>query len=300
MATTQWNESNIPDQTGKVVIITGATSGLGKQAAKVLTAKNAKVIMAVRNMEKGHNVLRELTKGYPNHTTSVMKVDLSSLQSIEKFAAAFKAQYNQLDVLINNAGIMACPFATTEDGFEIQMGTNHLGHFALVGHLMDVLKSTPGSRLVVTSSIAHKMTKGIEFNDINWEKRKYKTNTAYADSKLANVYFAYELVNRYKTDPEAPRVTIAHPGWTSTDLQRHMGLARLLNPIFSQQADMGVLPTLRAAFDETARNKDFFGPKGALEFKGYPVKVNANKLAQLEEPARKLWDISEQLTGVKY
>ncbi|WP_430815345.1 oxidoreductase [Carboxylicivirga sp. RSCT41] len=300
MATTQWNENNIPDQSGKVVIITGATSGLGKQAAKVLSAKNATVIMAVRNMEKGHNVLQEITKAYPTNKTVVMKMDLSSLQSVERFAQTFKERYDRLDVLINNAGIMACPFATTEDGFEIQMGTNHLGHFALVGHLMDVLKSTAQSRIVVTSSIAHKMTNGIELNDINWEKRKYKTNRAYSDSKLANVYFAYEMVNRYKNDHRAPRVTLAHPGWTSTDLQRHSSFASLLNPIFSQQADMGVLPTLRAAFDDAALNKDFFGPKGTLEFKGYPVKVKTSKVAQLEEPAKKLWDLSEQLTGVRY
>ncbi|MCG8580994.1 MAG: oxidoreductase [Bacteroidales bacterium] len=300
MATTQWNENNIPDQSGKVVIITGATSGLGKQAAKVLSAKNATVIMAVRNMEKGHNVLHEITKAYPNNNTSVMKMDLSSLKSVEQFAKSFKDKYNRLDVLINNAGIMACPFATTEDGFEIQMGTNHLGHFALAGHLMDVLKNTPQSRVVVTSSIAHKMTNGIELNDINWEKRKYKTTRAYSDSKLANVYFAYEMVNRYRHDESAPRVTLAHPGWTSTDLQRHSGFASLLNPIFSQQADMGVLPTLRAAFDDKAENRDFFGPKGMLEFKGYPVKVQTSKIAQLEEPARKLWDLSEQLTGVRY
>jgi NAD(P)-dependent dehydrogenase (short-subunit alcohol dehydrogenase family) len=194
---------------------------------------------------------------------------------------------------------MMCPYSKTKDGFEIQMGVNHLGHFALTGLLMPLLKSTNGSRIVATSSMAHK-SGDINFDDINWESRKYKTTSAYSDSKLANLYFMYELVDRLKSDEMAPMVTCSHPGWTKTELNRHSGIASFIGNIVAQKVAMGTLPTLRAATDEQANSGDYFGPNGMMEMRGYPVLVPSNELSHSEENAKRLWTLSEELTGIKY
>jgi NAD(P)-dependent dehydrogenase (short-subunit alcohol dehydrogenase family) len=295
----KWNTTNIADQSNRVMIVTGATSGLGKEATKILAAKHARIIMAVRNTEKGEAVAAEFKKANPDAKIDVRQLDLGSLTSVQSFADGMNASYDRLDVLINNAGVMACPFSKTEDKFEIQMGTNHFGHFALTGLLMPLLKKTKGSRIVATSSIAHKQG-NINFDDINWEKRNYVTNRAYSDSKLANLYFTYELVRKLKDDPNAPIVTAAHPGWTSTDLQRHSLLFRVLNPIFSQGVADGVLPTLRAAIDDQAKPGDYYGPSGFMEATGSPVIVKGNKMAHNETNAKRLWDLSEEMTDVKF
>ncbi len=299
MSKSKWNNNNIPDQKGKVAIITGATSGLGKEATNVLASKDATVVMAVRNTQKGESVAREINKTYPNSKIDVRKLDLNSLSSVKSFADEIIASYTQLDILINNAGVMACPFSKTEDGLEIQMGVNHLGHFALTGYLLPLLKKTKASRIVATSSMAHRQG-NINFDDINWETRKYATAKAYGDSKLANLYFAYELARKLKGDPDAPIVTAAHPGWTTTELQRHSLIFRMLNPVFSQTVENGVLPTLRAAIDENAQPGDYFGPSGFMEMKGSPIVVKSNEMSQNEANAKRLWDLSEQLTGVKF
>lgn len=294
-----WCAKDIPDQKGRIVIITGATSGLGKEAARVLAGKNATVVMAVRNISKGKTVIDEIINEYKDADITVSELDLTSLASIKDFAERIINSYNRLEILINNAGIMMCPYSKTQDGFEIQMGTNHLGHFALTGHLMPLLIKTDNSRIVATSSVAHNLG-NIDFADFNWEKRKYKTSRAYGDSKLANLYFAYEIARKLKDKGNNPKVTIAHPGWTNTDLQRHSGFFSFLNPVFGQGIEKGILPTLRAAIDPEANSGDYFGPDGFFELQGYPVKVNSNKRSHNEETARKLWEISEQLTGVKY
>ena len=299
MTNIKWNTNNIADQNNRVVIITGATSGLGKEATKILAGKNAIVIMAVRNAEKGERVAAEFKKASPNAKIDVRKLDLSSLSSVKSFAEGINTSYDRLDILINNAGVMACPFSKTEDDFEIQMGTNHLGHFALTGLLMPLLKKTKASRIVATSSIAHRQG-DINFEDINWAKRKYVTGKAYGDSKLANLYFAYELARKLKDDPSAPMVTAAHPGWTSTDLQRHSLMFRILNPIFSQNVDQGVLPTLRAATDENAKPGDYYGPSGFMEAKGSPIVVKSNEMSHNENNAKRLWDLSEKMTGIQF
>lgn len=299
MAKSQWDNSNIPNQEGKIVIITGATSGLGKQATKVLAEKGATVIMAVRNIEKGKKVVQEIKQAHPAATIEVRKLDLGSLKSVRDFSDGFNTNYDRLDILINNAGVMACPFSKTEDGFEIQMGVNHLGHFALTGLLMPLLKKTNNSRIVATSSAAHYQG-NINFDDLNWENRKYRTTQAYSDSKIANLYFTYELARKFEGDANAPLVTVAHPGWTSTELQRHAGMFKALNPIFSQNVEMGTLPTLRAAIDETAKQGDYYGPKGFMEMKGYPKVVKSNKRSHDKAKAKKLWELSEQMTGVNY
>ena len=299
MASSKWDIEQIPDQSGKVIIVTGATSGLGKQATQVLAGKNATVIMAVRNTEKAAGVRQAFLKANPNAKIEIAQLDLSNLQSVEAFAADFNKQYDRLDVLINNAGVMMCPYSKTADGFEIQMGTNHFGHFALTGHLMPKLRATAGSRVVATSSMAH-IGGNIDFQDINWENRDYNTSRAYGDSKIANLYFTYEFARKYKDDPQAPRITAAHPGWTTTELQRHAGNMNFLNRFFGQDVSMGVLPTLRAAYDPEAQAGDYFGPKGFMEMGGHPKKVRSNKRSQDQAIAEKLWTVSEEMTGVKY
>ena len=299
MSNSKWNNKDVPDQTNRIIIVTGATSGLGKQATQVLLQKNATVIMAVRNIKKAQKITREFANDIPKNKIDIRELDLNNLSSIKNFVKGVTADYKTLDVLINNAGIMMCPYSKTLDGFEIQMGTNHLGHFALTGLLMPLLKSTKDSRIVATSSMAHKQG-NIDFKDLNWEKRDYKTTKAYSDSKLANLYFAYELKRRFKNDTDAPKVTIAHPGWTKTELDRHSGLAKFLGNLVAQTVEMGTLPSLRAATDLTAQSGDYFGPKGMMEMRGYPVKVKSTDLSHELEPAKKLWDLSEQLTGIKY
>lgn len=299
MSNKKWDVQNIPDQSDKVIVITGASSGLGKEAARVLAGKNATVIMAVRNVKKGEVVASEILTEYPLSKVHVHQLDLGNLKSIKAFSENLSQSYDRLDILINNAGVMACPFSTTEDGFEIQMGTNHLGHFALTGHLIPLLKSTKNARLVVTSSVAHRQG-DIDFNDINWGKRYYKTGKAYGDSKLANLYFAYELAKRQSEGTEYPIVTIAHPGWTKTELDRHSGLFKFLGNIVAQTVEMGTLPSLRAATDVKAKTGDYFGPSRLMELRGHPVLVQSNKLSHDADKTNKLWSASEELTGVHY
>ena len=299
MSKSSWTANNIPNQIGKTIIITGASSGLGKEATKVLAEKNARVIMAVRNTEKAQLVANQISVELPGALVEIRELDLGSLNSIKAFADGIIKDYPALDILINNAGVMMCPYSKTKDGFEIQMGTNHLGHFALTGLLMPLLKSTPGARIVATSSIAHK-TGNINFADLNWESRKYNTNKAYSDSKLANLYFMYELVDRLKSDENAPLVTCAHPGWTKTELDRHSGIASVLGNFVGQKVDIGTLPTLRAAAGIKANSGDYYGPTRLMEMRGYPELVKSNVLSHNKKNATLLWDLSEKLTGVKY
>lgn len=299
MSNSKWNSSKIPNQKGKVVIITGATSGLGKEATKVMAGKEATVVMAVRNTKKAAGVVQEIKKTFPNATIDVRQLDLSSLKSVQGFAEEVNGAYDRLDLLINNAGVMACPYSKTEDGFEIQMGVNHLGHFALTGRLMPLLKKTKVSRIVATASVAHR-SGDINFEDINWETRDYKTNKAYGDSKLANLYFAYELARKLEGAPDAPMVVSSHPGWTKTELDRHSGLIQFFGNIVAQTVEMGTLPTLRAAVDEQAQMGNYYGPARLFEMRGHPVVVKSNERSHDKTKAKRLWEMSEQMTGVQY
>jgi len=299
MAKSNWNANNIPSQSGKVIVITGATSGLGKEAARVLARKEGTVVLAIRNLKKGGKVIADIKGEVPNAHVEQIKLDLSSLASVESFVKEFQEKHDRLDILINNAGVMMCPYSKTEDGFEIQMGVNHLGHFALTGQLMPILKQTKGSRIVSTSSVAHKFG-NIDFSDLNWENRKYRTSRAYGDSKIANLYFMYEMKKRYEDDKDAPIITASHPGWTETELQRHTGSARFLNKFFAQDVQTGTLPTLRAAVDPEAKSGDYYGPYRFFEMWGNPIKVKSNKRSHDSDAARRLWELSEQMTGVQY
>jgi NAD(P)-dependent dehydrogenase (short-subunit alcohol dehydrogenase family) len=299
MLNKKWDSRDIPDQKKRSAIVTGASSGIGYETARVLAEKNAKVIIAVRNIQKGNAAAEKILSQHPKTDIDVMELDLASLKSVRKFADEFKKRYDQLDLLINNAGVMIPPYTKTADGFELQFGTNHLGHFALTGLLLDLIKAKPGSRIVNLASSAHKYGK-LDFNDLNWEKRRYKKMRAYGDSKIANLYFTYELQKRLEKNGGKTIVIASHPGWTATELQRYSRLISFLNNYFAQNIKMGALPTLYAAVGEDVKGSDYYGPSRLREMRGYSKKVESNKLSHNEEIAEKLWDVSEELTGVKF
>jgi NAD(P)-dependent dehydrogenase (short-subunit alcohol dehydrogenase family) len=298
MAQKKWDSTSIPDQKDRVAIITGSNTGIGYETARVLANKKATVIIAVRNLEKGNAAANQIRARHENTNVKVMALDLTNLKSVNDFATDFKNDYKRLDLLINNAGVMFPPYSKTADGFEIQLGTNHLGHFALTRHLLDLLMSTESSRIVNLSSTAHKWG-NINFEDIHWEKRKYKTRQAYYDSKIANLYFTYEMARKLNNN-NYPMVVASHPGWTTTELQRHSGFLNFMNNFFGQDMTMGALPTLYAAVESDVNSADYYGPSGFMEFRGYPKKVESNELSYNEEIAQRLWDISEELTKINY
>ncbi|MBX7220025.1 MAG: SDR family NAD(P)-dependent oxidoreductase [Blastocatellia bacterium] len=294
-----WTAELIPKQMGKVVIVTGSSSGIGYETARVLANQGAEVIIAVRNQEKGKRALQQILGQNPAADVKVMELDLANLASVEQFAVTFRKTFTRLDILINNAGVMIPPYEKTLNGFELQFGTNHLGHFALTGHLLEVLTSTKGARIVNVSSSAHRWGK-INFGDLTWEKRKYSPWKAYSDSKIANLYFTSELTRKLKENKLDLLTTAAHPGWTATDLQRHTGVVEFLNRFLAMDIAQGALPTLRAAIDTGVTGGEFFGPNGLFELWGFPIEVQPNQLSQDETIARQLWSISEELTGVKF
>jgi len=288
----------MPDQTGRVAVVTGANTGIGFETAAALAARNAKVIMACRNRQKAEDAMERIRQRTPGAELEFIELDLASLASVERFAETFRAGHDRLDLLINNAGVMIPPLSHTEDGFELQFGCNHLGHFALTGRLLSLLQATPESRVVNVSSMAHRRGT-MDFDNLNAEKG-YDRMPAYGQSKLANLLFTFELQRRLEAAGSSVVATAAHPGWTGTDLQRHSGLFRVLNHFFAQTPPMGALPTVRAAADPEARGGDYFGPKGMYEMRGYPIKVGTTPAAQDELDAGRLWEVSEKLTGVSF
>ena len=299
MRNKKWDTEDIPMQTGKTIIVTGSSSGIGYETALALAGKNAEVIIAVRNLNKGNDAAEKIKSGFKNSLVSVMELDLANLNSVRSFAGNFKKKYSNLDLLINNAGVMIPPYSKTADGFELQFGTNHLGHFALTGLLFDLLRKTGNSRIINVSSTAHKAG-NLNFEDLNWEKRKYKAWKAYGDSKISNLYFTYELQRKINNSGIKIITAASHPGWTATDLQRHSSLFEFLNPLFAQKPEMGALPTLYAAVAGDVTGGDYYGPSGWQEWRGFPKKVNSNALSHDEDIASKLWIVSEQLTGIKF
>lgn len=298
MAKERWTADNLPSQEGRVIIVTGSTSGIGFEAARQLAIKGATVIMAVRNEDKGRKAADEITRQGAS-SPDTMRLDLADLASVRSFADAFRRKYSRLDILINNAGVMIPPLSRTADDFELQIGTNHLGHFALTGLLFDMLKATNGSRIVTVSSVAHKQG-NINFDDLNWEKRPYKAWQAYGDSKIANLYFTFELARKCPDTSQCPIIAAAHPGWTATDLQRHSGMLSFLNNFLAQSIAMGALPTLYAAVEPHVHSGDYIGAGGIGEIWGYPRKVSSSKRSRDTSIAARLWTVSEQLTGVHF
>jgi NAD(P)-dependent dehydrogenase (short-subunit alcohol dehydrogenase family) len=299
MATSQWTAASIPDLSGKTAIVTGATSGIGLETARALANRNAAVILAVRSADKGARAAAMIQQSAPRARISVQALDLASLASVKAFAESICASESRLDLLVNNAGIMAPPYGKTEDGFELQFGTNHLGHFALTGRLTPLLHATQGARVVVVSSVAHR-NGHLDFSDLNWERRKFKAFQAYGDSKLANLLFAYEFARRLNQQGKPLCVTAAHPGWTASDLARHSSFVGILHATLSQNTEMGALPSLRAACDPDARSGDYYGPRGFAEMRGLPVKVKSNAASHDRALAERLWKVSEELTGVSF
>ncbi len=295
----KWTEKNIPNQSGKVAIVTGSNTGIGFEAAKMLAGNGAKVIMAVRTIQKGEEAAEKIRVKFADANVYVMELDLADLESVKSFADEFKKAFSQIDLLINNAGVMIPPYTKTKDGFELQLGTNHLGHFALTAQLLDILKQTENSRVVNVASLAH--TRGeLDFDDLNWENRSYSKWKAYGDSKLANLYFTYELQRKFEEYGFDTIAVAAHPGGTNTDLARHNFIFGLLGSIIGQSPEMGALPTVCAATDENIEGGDYTGPDGFGEFYGNPIKVDSNRLSKDEMIAKRLWKISEEMTGVKY
>ena len=294
-----WTFDDIPDQSGRTAIVTGANTGIGRETARMLVHKGADVVLACRNLEKGTAAVRDILDGRPRGSARVLVLDLSDLDSVAAFAEAFARACDRLDLLINNAGVMVPPFSHTRQRFELQFGTNHLGHFALTGRLLPLLRRAPASRVVVVSSGAQNLGR-IDFDDLNWERRRYRAWLAYGQSKLANTMFALELHRRLSAAGAHVRATAAHPGWTGTDLQRNTGLVRFLNPIFAMSPAEGALPTLRAATDPEAEGASYWGPSRFFEMNGPPAAARIPAHARDAAVAERLWEVSERLTGVSF
>jgi NAD(P)-dependent dehydrogenase (short-subunit alcohol dehydrogenase family) len=296
---TKWTTADIPDQTGRVAVVTGANTGLGYETASALAAKGARVVLAVRNVDKGKAAATLTSQRNPGASVAVQELDLTSLDSIRAAADQLRSDHESINLLINNAGVMMTPKSTTKDGFELQFGTNHLGHFALTNLLLDRVLAAPGSRIVTVSSQGHRFVRGIRFDDLQWE-RSYSRVGAYGQAKLANLLFTYELQRRLQgTNTIA---VAAHPGGSNTELARNMpaalrGLTTVLAPLM-QGPDMGALPTLRAATDPGVLGGQYYGPDGFGEQRGYPKVVASSAASHDTDAQRRLWAVSEELTSV--
>jgi NAD(P)-dependent dehydrogenase (short-subunit alcohol dehydrogenase family) len=300
----KWSESNVPDQRGRVAVVTGANTGLGFDTARVLAARGASVVLAVRSIEKGKQAAERIAAAAPGAEVTVQQLDLSSLASVRAAAAELGARHPAIDLLVNNAGVMYTPRQKTADGFDLQFGTNHLGHFALTGLLLDRMLAVPGSRVVTVSSIGHRIRARIHFEDLQWE-RSYDRVAAYSQSKLANLLFTYELQRRLAAAVKPTLALAAHPGFSDTELIRYSpAWARRLTPVaarvFAQSAAQGALPSLRAATDPAVLGGQYFGPDGLGEMKGSPRVVPSSAQSHDAGIARRLWEISTELTGVSF
>jgi NAD(P)-dependent dehydrogenase (short-subunit alcohol dehydrogenase family) len=296
-----WTKADITDQTGRTAVVTGANAGLGFQTAAELAAKGAHVVLAVRNLDRGRDAAARIVEVSPAAQVSLQELDLTSLASIRAAAGRLRSDHARIDLLINNAGVVYTPRLTTEDGFELHFGTNHLGHFALTGLLLDRLLPVAGSRVVTVSSLSHRIRASVHFDDLQWE-RHYSRFGAYAQSKLANLLFTYELQRRLIG--ENTIAVAAHPGVSNTDLARnrpaYVRAAAPFAALLRQRPCMGALPTLRAATDSGVLGGQFYGPAGLAQTHGYP-KVVASSQASYDAPLQqKLWAVSEKLTGVVY
>jgi NAD(P)-dependent dehydrogenase (short-subunit alcohol dehydrogenase family) len=298
---TKWTAADVPRQDGRTAIVTGANSGIGLEAARELARAGAAVTLACRNADKGEAARRDITATAPDARVEVAALDLGSLASVREFAERFASAHDAIDLLINNAGVMAPPRQVTSDGFELQFGTNHLGHFALTARLLPLIQDRDGARIVNVSSTAHR-TGRINFDDLQGE-RSYARWGAYGQSKLANLLFTFELDRRLRAAASPVKSVAAHPGYAATNLQTTgpTGLQAFVmqigNAILAQSAAMGALPTLYAATHPDVQGGMYFGPDGMFEGRGYPKLVQATERAHDEAAARRLWQVSEELSG---
>jgi NAD(P)-dependent dehydrogenase (short-subunit alcohol dehydrogenase family) len=305
--TSRWSAGDSPDQSGRTAVITGANAGIGFEAAKALARRGATVVLACRDLGRGARAADAIRADGEVAPVPVVRLDLASLASVREAADEIRSACSRLDLLINNAGVMQVPYQRTEDGFELTLATNHLGPFALTGLLVDRLLATAGSRVVTVSSVAHKRGV-IRFDDLQSE-RTYNASAAYEQSKLANLLFTYELNHRLESAGANTIALAAHPGNARTSLWKSS--SRLENTVISprlhllnfwlvQGADRGALPTLRAAVDLSAKGGEYYGPDGAFGFTGNPKRVESSARSHDLDARRRLWEVSEELTGVSY
>ena len=303
-----WTANDLPDLSGRTCLVTGANSGLGFQTSLELARKGARVVLACRDADKARSALESIRAAHAGAELETMALDLASLASVRDFAKAFCEGHGELHVLCNNAGVMALPYRKTADGFEMQFGTNHLGHFALTGLLLEPLLATDGARVVNVSSNAHWFGK-IRFEDLQWE-RGYRKWRAYGQSKLANLLFTYELQRRIEAKGTGAIAVASHPGYAETNLQtagpRMQGSSAMetmwngVTRLFAQSAAMGALPSLYAAGSPAVKGGDYIGPDGLGGQKGHPKKVWSTARSRDLATATRLWDVSEALTGVHF
>ncbi|HXR27981.1 MAG TPA: oxidoreductase [Solirubrobacteraceae bacterium] len=301
----KWTSEQIPDQSGRTAIVTGANSGLGLSTARELARHGAAVVLACRDTEKGAGALRTIEAAAPDARVELAELDLASLASVEAFAIGYRASHGDgLDLLVNNAGVMAPPRRETADGFELQLGTNLLGHFALTGRLIGMMQGREDARVVTLSSNAHKMGR-INFDDLQSE-RGYRRWNAYGQSKLGDLLFALELDRRLRASGSQVKSLAAHPGYAATNLQTAAAPAvdrlvmQVTNLFMAQSADMGALPTLYAATEPGLQGGTYVGPDGIGEFRGHPHAVSPNRAARDEQVAARLWELCEELTAVRF
>jgi NAD(P)-dependent dehydrogenase (short-subunit alcohol dehydrogenase family) len=300
----RWEADRIPDQSGRIAIVTGANSGLGLVTARELARKGALVVLACRNMDKGRSALAEVESAATGPEPELEELDLASLSSVQSFAQRFGAAHDGLDLLINNAGVMASPRRHTADGFELHIGTNHLGHFALTNLLLPLMEGRRDARVVTLSSNAHKTVRGISFDNLNGDRRYFRWN-AYGQSKLANLLFALELDRRLRAKGSTVKSLAAHPGYAATNLQTAAAplvdrlVMKVGNAVIAQNDEMGALTVLYAATEPGLEGGTYVGPDGIAEQRGHPKVVSPNRVARNPETARRLWEVSEELTAVR-
>ena len=304
----QWTPADIPSLEGCTAVVTGANSGLGLHSTRGLAQAGATVIMACRNQEKAQQAADAIHRDIKDAKLEIASLDLSDLGSVKAFSSSLIKSSTMIDLLLNNAGVMAVPYSTTTDGFEMQIGTNHFGHFALTGLLLNQLRDR--ARIINVASMAHRWTPGIDFDDIDWKSRRYNRWQAYGDSKLANLLFTFELERRLRSAGSSIMVAAAHPGYSDTHLQyvaAEQKQSRLekwvmaaANKLVAQPAEMGALPSLYAATAADIASGDYIGPDGFQQMRGYPKKVGCRKLARDPDIAAQLWTLSEQRTGITF
>lgn len=300
----KWSENDVPDQSGRVVVVTGSNTGLGLDTARVLAERGAQVVLAVRNVDKGEAACEKIRQSVPDAEVSTQLLDLGSLESVRTASAELRAAHPRVDLLINNAAVAFPPKTTTPDGFELQFATNHLGHFALTGLLLENMLGVDGARVVVVASLDHKLGGAIHFDDLQWERR-YSSALAYAQSKLANLMFCYEF-HRRLVKSGAPLMTVAaHPGYSHSELFRNMWkpvqvMMKFADRFIGQDPAKGALPQLYAATMPDVQGGQYWGPDGFLEMAGYPTLVRSSKKSYDQQAQERLWTVSEELTGVTY
>ena len=302
MTANKWTERDIPDQSGRVAIVTGANSGNGLETARALAGQGAHVVLAVRDLAKGEAAVDDIAADHPSARLELVELDLALLDSVRSAAAEIRDRFEHIDLLVNNAGVFHTPRRQTADGLEIRIGTNHLGHFALTGLLADRIVGGAGSRIITVSSNAHRYRARIDFERFGMEQGRSQS-AAYGRSKLANLLFTHELQRRLEAAGSPTVALAAHPGWAETEILRHFRGIRYIQPLIGpmrNSAAVGALATLRAATDPAATGGEFYGPDGWFEMRGHPVLVGSSDRSRDVELQRQVWTASENVTGVTF